>query len=308
MSKKDNKNIIKHILREETFSKLEKYVIRYLDSTYQLYIPQYFRQFEDKKWGVKKWDGTGGVTPTEIIRHIREVFDLSHEDVTRWVGRWFSMWVDSLSDEEREEAELNEDLEYSYVSDASPESDEYELGVELNEDIPIHKDISHLKGMYERLRRYYKDTPEYIVKEFFINNIANVESNIEEIRKRYNGDPIPYIGNYWDEFLRGPWRLRVIDVNPMDFDDTTVDAFIERDFGDVDAYQVPDDQERMERQKRIAKSDGMNEPIIVVKNEKGKYVLIEGWHRTMSILLLGNNDEDLINWDKVKIRAFVLDA
>jgi hypothetical protein len=35
--------------------------------------------------------------------------------------------------------------------------------------------------------------------------------------------------------------------------------------------------------------------------------MVEGWHRTMSALKLGDNGEDLKNWDKVKLRAFVLE-
>ena len=49
----------------------------------------------------------------------------------------------------------------------------------------------------------------------------------------------------------------------------------------------------------------MNEPVIVERLSNGKYKLLEGWHRTMSILLLGDNGEDIKNWDKVKIRSFV---
>ena len=164
--------------------------------------------------------------------------------------------------------------------------------------------------MYDKLRRYYSSTPEYVLKDIFNNNL--LPNSMEDIKKNYYGDPILYLsrfdGGYWDRFLKGPWKLEVLTVNPEDFDDNTVNAFLERDFGSVDSYLVPNDEERMKTQKRLAKSSGMNEPIIVVRNPKGKYELIEGWHRTMSILLLGDNGEDLKNWDKVKIRAFVKDV
>jgi len=32
---------------------------------------------------------------------------------------------------------------------------------------------------------------------------------------------------------------------------------------------------------------------------------MEGWHRTMSILQMGDNSDGYGNWDKVKLRAFV---
>jgi hypothetical protein len=181
----------------------------------------------------------------------------------------------------------------------------------IKEGIPIYKEYepNTNKKMYERLKKYYNNTPEYILKDIFFNNIAL--NAIDDINKNYYGDPLLFLarfdGGYWDNFLRGPWKLEILNVNPEDFDDRTVNAFIERDFGNVDAYLVPNDEERMETQKRLAKPTGMNEPIIVERNRNGKYELIEGWHRTMSILLLGNNGEDLKNWNKVKIRAFVRD-
>ena len=180
----------------------------------------------------------------------------------------------------------------------------------LKEGIPIYKETNPYKNIYDKLRRYYSSTPEYVLKDIY-NNIL-LPNSMEDIKKNYYGDPILFLsrfeGGYWDGFLKGPWKLEVLTVNPEDFDDNTVNAFLERDFGNIDSYLVPNDEERMKTQKRLAKSSGMNEPIIVVRNPKGKYELIEGWHRTMSILLLGDNGEDLKNWDKVKIRAFVKDT
>ena len=181
----------------------------------------------------------------------------------------------------------------------------------LKEGIPIYKEYepSTNKKMYDRLRKYYSSTPEYVLKDIFFNNVA--VNAMEDINKNYYGDPILFLsrfdGGYWDRFLKGPWKLEILNVSPEDFDDRTVNGFIERDFGNVDAYLVPNDEERMKTQKRIATSTSMNEPIIVERSRTGKYELIEGWHRAMSILLLGNNGEDLKNWDKVKIRSFVMD-
>jgi hypothetical protein len=172
----------------------------------------------------------------------------------------------------------------------------------INEDIPIYKEDNLGKKMYERLRKVYSTTPEYVLKDYYFNNIVG---EFESIQKDYYGDPILATRGYWDEYLKGPWKLEILNVNPEDFDDRTVNAFLERDFGNVDTYLVPNDKERTDIQRKIAKSTGMNEPVIVERKPNGKYELIEGWHRTMSILLLGDNGEDLKNWGKVKIRAFV---
>jgi hypothetical protein len=179
----------------------------------------------------------------------------------------------------------------------------------LKEDIPIYKENNPYKRMYDKLRTYYNSTPEYVLKDIFYNNL--LPNAMEDIKKNYYGDPILFLsrfdGGYWDRFLKGSWKLEILNVNPEDFDESTINAFLEREFGNVDSYLVPKDEERMSTQKQLAKSTGTNEPIIVLKNPNGKYELIEGWHRTMSILLLGDNGEDLKNWDKVKIRAFVKD-
>ena len=181
----------------------------------------------------------------------------------------------------------------------------------LKEGIPIYGEYeSNInKKILDKLKGYYSNTPEYVLNDIFNTNI---KQHTNDIVKNYYNDPVLFLarfdGGYWDNFLKGPWNLEIIDVNPEDFDDNTVNAFLERDFGNIDSYLVPKDEERTSTQRRLAKPTGMNEPVIVVRKPNGKYELIEGWHRTMSILLLGNNGEDLKNWNKVKIRAFVRDV
>jgi hypothetical protein len=181
----------------------------------------------------------------------------------------------------------------------------------LKEGIPIYGEYeSNInKKILDKLKSYYNNTPEYVLNDIFNTNI---KQHTNDIIKNYYNDPVLFLarfdGGYWDRFLKGPWNLEIINVNPEDFDDNTVNAFLERDFGNIDSYLVPKDEERTSTQRRLAKPTGMNEPVIVERNPNGKYELIEGWHRTMSILLLGNNGEDLKNWDKVKIRAFVRDV
>ena len=106
---------------------------------------------------------------------------------------------------------LKEDLEYWRVSDASPNSDEYKMGI--TEDIPIYKEHNLGKKMYERLRKAFPMTPEYVLKDFFYNNVVN---EFETIEKEYYGDPLLLTRGYWGEYLRGPWKLEILNVNPED--------------------------------------------------------------------------------------------
>jgi hypothetical protein len=179
---------------------------------------------------------------------------------------------------------------------------------EIVTSIPISSQkSSQCKKFYDRLKKEFPQTPEYILKEFTINVLCGDKEVFNDVMNQFFGDPIPFLGKMIYDYLKGPWKLQIIQVNPEDFTENTINAFIEREFGDVDAYLVHNDKERMDIQRKLATSTGKNEPIIVIKHKNGKYEMVEGWHRTMSALKLGDNGEDLKNWDKVKIRAFVLE-
>lgn len=179
---------------------------------------------------------------------------------------------------------------------------------EIVSSIPISgTKSSQCEKFYNRLKKEFPETPEYILREFTNNTLCGDKESFKTIMNQFYGDPIPFIGKMTYNYLKGPWKLQIIQVNPEDFTENTINAFIEREFGDIDAYMVVNDKERMEIQRKLATSTGKNEPIIVIKDENGKYELIEGWHRTMSALKLGDNGEDLKNWEKVKLRAFILD-
>ena len=172
--------------------------------------------------------------------------------------------------------------------------------------IPLFKPTSSVcKSFYNRFRKEFPNTPEYILKEFVTNVLCGDDESFKTIMGQYHGDPIPFLGKMIYDYLNGDWKLKVIEVNPEDFTDNTVNAFLERNFGEVDAYMVQNDKERMDVQRKLATPTGKNEPIIVIKHKDGKYEMVEGWHRVMSTLKLGDNGEDLKNWDKVKLRAFV---
>jgi hypothetical protein len=172
--------------------------------------------------------------------------------------------------------------------------------------IPLYKPTSSVcKSFYNRFKKEFPNTPEYILKEFVTNVLCGDDESFKTIMGQYHGDPIPFLGRKIYDYLNGNWKLKVIEVNPEDFTDNTVNAFLERNFGEVDAYMVQNDKERMDTQRKLATPTGKNEPIIVIKHKDGKYEMVEGWHRVMSTLKLGDNGEDLKNWDKVKLRAFV---
>ena len=117
--------------------------------------------------------------------------------------------------------------------------------------IPIYKEANPYKKIYANLKKVYYNTPDYILKEFFNTQILTNREALNAIIYKYKNNPLPVIDDFYDSFLKGPWKLKVLNVNPNDFDDPTVQAFIDREFGDVNAYLVPDDEERMKIQNKI---------------------------------------------------------
>lgn len=137
------------------------------------------------------------------------------------------------------------------------------------------------RSFYKELLQKYPNVPEYVMHDIF----------------RGADDPI------FAKFNRLSWKQEIIEVNPTDFSQSTQRNFKEREFGEANPYDVPNDEERVKLQRKLA-VQGTNEPIIVVKRIDG-YDLWEGWHRAMSILKLGDNGVTFSEWNKVKINAWV---
>lgn len=138
----------------------------------------------------------------------------------------------------------------------------------------------------KHLRMRYPNVPRYVLKDIF----------------RGEDDPL------FSQLNRLLWQKTVLDVSPADFCPLTLRNLKERSFGDVTHEKMLflRDKERTQTQRKIAAEtpEGTNEPVIVVKRADG-YMIIEGWHRTMSILRLGRNGAEPERWEKVKLNAWV---
>ena len=118
----------------------------------------------------------------------------------------------------------------------------------------------------------------------------------------------------WQKILSSKWSgPQKINVNPFDFDQETQQQFLERGFGQVAAQWSPDDLQRTNTQHKVISSQlpGNNQPVIIIMNQN-KYNLIEGWHRTMAILLQGKPEQIQVNdvanwgrWSRVPLQAMV---
>lgn len=117
----------------------------------------------------------------------------------------------------------------------------------------------------------------------------------------------------WQKMLSSKWSLQKIKVNPFDFDQETQQQFLERGFGQVAASWSANDLQRTTTQQSIISSQlsGNNQPVLIIINQN-KHNLIEGWHRTMTILLQGKPGELQVNdvanwgkWNRVLLQAWV---
>jgi len=155
----------------------------------------------------------------------------------------------------------------------------------LREMVELVLEVRH-KEIYGQLVKKYANLPRYVLHDL------------------YRGTDMPLL----QQLNNLTWKKIVIEVNPGDFDTETQAKFAQREFGAVNPGNwYVRDAERMETQKKLAaeRPQGGNEPIVVVKRVDGKYKLIEGWHRTMSILQMGKNGGPPEGWEPVRINAWV---
>lgn len=176
-------------------------------------------------------------------------------------------------------------------------------------------DEARMKGLKRIWDRENPDMPAYARNDLYHSRVAYA------MRK----NPMPpseliqkagFKGSKWGE-------PEVVNVNPGDFDTKTQDYFINRRFGFREEAQIPNDMARTKFQRQAATYNvlnrGSNEPVIMRKTPQG-YQLLEGWHRTMAMLLVGcpenqfnllrtaggyYDDFDFSKWKRVPIKAYV---
>tara|TARA_Y100000389_G_scaffold204969_1_gene261394 strand:+ start:2554 stop:3135 length:582 start_codon:yes stop_codon:yes gene_type:complete len=171
----------------------------------------------------------------------------------------------------------------------------------------LYKFISETrdKGLYKIMRPYFDNTPEYVFRELFYAHNGFFKNEFQGLLDTEAEDD--EIEDTFMEWTDIKWKKKVISVNINDFTRSSQESMKSRGMGTVHMDHVPDDEKRTELQKELAAKykGGKNEPVILIKTGGG-YELLEGWHRTMSILSLGmKEDTDYNKWDKVKLNAWI---
>ena len=132
------------------------------------------------------------------------------------------------------------------------------------------------KGLLKNFKKKFPNVPDYVMKEIYNGDTDKVGASeqFEQILESYD---------------KMKWKLQKIDLHWDKLNNTTKNNFKRRKFGIENPDQVPKDAERLTRQIESLAGDGENEPMIFIETERG-LELIEGFHRTMALLLKGTED------------------
>lgn len=176
-------------------------------------------------------------------------------------------------------------------------------------------DEERFKGFKRMFQQQHPDMPKYVQNDLYNTRVGHAMNQNPGMQPSQIMSKAGFQNSQWGS----PEVLR---VSPSDFDYSTQEKFIHRRFGYREETQIRNDSQRTQTQRQISNysvGKGTNEPVIMKQTSQG-YQLLEGWHRTMSMLLRGcpedqmnilksgggyDNDLDLTKWKKVPIKAYV---
>ena len=164
------------------------------------------------------------------------------------------------------------------------------------------------KDLYAIMRPVFDSTPEYVFKELYYAHGGFFKTEFQNLLD--SGMDEDDIEIEFEEWIDLNWKKKIITVNISDFTEETQNAMIVRQMGNAELSHVPGDVERTETQRKLIGKygEGKNEPVILLKKKDG-YELMEGWHRTMSVMCIGSDGTDNYKkWDKVKLNAWIGDG
>lgn len=163
------------------------------------------------------------------------------------------------------------------------------------------------KQTWEILNNVFHNMPKYVFDDFIMSPNGFFQKELNKILKNDPDADEDDIAFEFEDWVDIKWKLKVLEVNPNNFTKENLKKMIQRKFGNANPNKVPDDEKRTDYQQKLAKKlkPGTNEPVIIL-NKGNELKLLEGWHRTMAILSLGNNGEsDPRKWNKIKIKAWI---
>tara|TARA_Y100001934_G_C12069827_1_gene639473 strand:+ start:146 stop:706 length:561 start_codon:yes stop_codon:yes gene_type:complete len=160
---------------------------------------------------------------------------------------------------------------------------------------------------YGILLGVFDNMPDYVFNDFVMSDRGFFQKELNKILRKDPDADEEDIAYQFRDWVDIKWKKQILEVNASDFTKKNIRSMMSRKFGDANPGKVPDEERRVKLQRKFAREipQGKNEPVIVLDNGR-ELKLVEGWHRTMAILSLGNNGEaDPTKWNKVKLKAWV---
>ena len=191
----------------------------------------------------------------------------------------------------------------------------------------LELDEARFKGLKKLFLQQHPNMPKYVANDLYNTRIGYTLGRHMggDTRAASLNSPQKIFGafNYQNMQWVGPRPLQGKSGNgitPSDFTNKTQERFFDRRFGFRVETQIANDGQRTTTQKNILNNTqaGENVPVIVVHTNRG-YELLEGWHRTMNLLLQGApedqiavlrndgylQDIDFRKWRPVQIKAYM---
>lgn len=163
------------------------------------------------------------------------------------------------------------------------------------------------KQTWQILSNVFHTMPKYVFDDFVMSDSGFFQKELKRILKDDPDADEDDIAFEFEDWVDINWRLKVLKLNLSDFTKDNQKTMIERKFGDANPDGIPDEERRVEYQRKKARElkPGKNLSVIML-NKGNEYRLLEGWHRTMAILSLGDNGEkDPTKWKPIKIKAWI---
>lgn len=100
-----------------------------------------------------------------------------------------------------------------------------------------------------QFKTFFPKMPDYVFNDMF-NNKHVIDDIIENMRDNKSLEQISNnLGGENYSFIDINWKLEVLELKPNSFNDDTQRRFVERQFGFINPYNVPNDEKRMKTQK-----------------------------------------------------------
>lgn len=139
-------------------------------------------------------------------------------------------------------------------------------------------DLFETRASFKHLKKLLPSWPDYVIKE--LANLKGLQSygEIEGIKDSFEetfGKNYPYM----------LWEYKTVKITLESFDSETKNLLKYRLKNPPSQY-IPNDAERHLKAEKLLREKGKPFGPIVVYDNRGKFYLLEGWHRTIQALKL----------------------